>query len=63
MSFGVEALIVQICSLCYLTSLILGGNFLANQFRWRRRVSSALSTGGAAVFIGFGIRLATATMS
>src|SRR5262249_34040717 len=62
-SFGVEALIVQICSFCYLTGLILGGNFLANQFRRRRRLSSALSTGVAAVFIGFGIKLATATMS
>jgi leucine efflux protein len=62
-SFAAEAVVVQICSFCYLTGLILGGNFLASQFRQRRRLSSALSTGVAAVFIGFGIKLATATLS
>jgi leucine efflux protein len=62
-SFAAEAVVVQICSFCYLTGLILGGNFLAGQFRRRRRLSSALSTGVAGVFIAFGIKLATATMS
>jgi leucine efflux protein len=62
-SFAVLALILQVCSFAYLTALILGGNFLATQFRRRRRLSSALSTGVAAIFIGFGVKLATATLS
>jgi leucine efflux protein len=62
-SFAAEAVVVQICSFCYLTGLILGGNFLASQFRQRRRLSSALSTGVAGVFIAFGIKLATASLS
>jgi leucine efflux protein len=63
LSFAILAVILQICSFCYLTGLILGGNYLAGQFRRRRKLSSALSTGVAAVFIGFGIKLATATLS
>jgi leucine efflux protein len=62
-SFAILGLILQVVSFCYLTTLILGGNFLASQFRRRRRLSSALSTGVAAIFIGFGVKLATATLS
>jgi leucine efflux protein len=62
-SFAILALILQVVSFCYLTTLILGGSFLASQFRRRRRLSSALSTGVAAIFIGFGVKLATATLS
>ena len=62
-SFAILALILQMVSFCYLSTLILGGNFLAGQFRRRRRLSSALSTGVAAIFIGFGVKLATATLS
>ncbi len=63
LSFTILALIMQVCSFVYLTGLILGGSYLARQFRQRRRLSSALSTGVAAVFIGFGVKLATTTLS
>jgi len=62
-SFAILALILQVCSFLYLTTLIFGGNYLASQFRRRRRLSSALSAGVAALFIGFGVKLATATLS
>jgi leucine efflux protein len=62
-SFAILALILQVVSFCYLTALILGGDFLAGQFRRRQRLSSALSAGVAAIFIGFGVKLATASLS
>ncbi len=63
LSFAILGLILQVCSFVYLSTLILGGSYLAAQFRRRRRLSSALSTGVAAVFIGFGVKLATASLS
>jgi leucine efflux protein len=43
--------------------LIFGGTYLASQFRRRRRLAAGLSAGVGAIFIGFGVRLATASMS
>jgi leucine efflux protein len=63
LSFLLLATILQICSALYLTALIFGGTFLANQFRRRRRLAAGLTAGVGAVFIGFGLRLATATLS
>lgn len=63
LSFTILGVILLLCSFLYLTALIFGGNFLATQFRRRRRLSSALSAGVAAIFIGFGVKLATATLS
>jgi leucine efflux protein len=62
-SFLVLGLILQVCSALYLSGLIFGGTYLASQFRRRRRLASALSTLVGVVFIGFGIRLATASLS
>jgi leucine efflux protein len=45
----------------YLTTLILAGTALANAFRRRRRLSAGLTTGVAALFIGFAAKLATAS--
>lgn len=56
------ASVLQVCSALYLSALILGGTYLATQFRRRRALSSGLTAGVAAVFIGFGIRLATASL-
>jgi leucine efflux protein len=56
------ASVLQVCSVLYLSALIFGGTFLASQFRRRRRLSSALTAGVGAIFIGFGIRLATASL-
>jgi len=63
LSFLLLASILQVCSALYLSTLIFGGTFLANQFRRRRRLAAGLTAGVGAVFVGFGIRLATATLS
>jgi leucine efflux protein len=62
LSFLVLATILQLCSAAYLSVLIFGGTFLAGQFRRRRRLASGLTAGVAAVFLGFSIRLATASL-
>jgi leucine efflux protein len=62
-SFLILGLIAEVFSCLYLTTLIFGGNYLAAQFRRRRKLARALSTGVAAVFIGFAVRLATASLS
>jgi len=61
-SFLVLALIVEVISALYLTGLIFGGSFLAAQFRRRRRLAAGATTGVGALFVGFGVRLATATL-
>ena len=61
LSFLVLRAVLQVFSALYLTALIFGGQFLAGQFRRRRRLSAGVATGIGAVFVGFGIKLATAT--
>jgi leucine efflux protein len=63
LSFLLLGVILQFFSLLYLSGLIFGGTYLAGQFRRRRRLASALTTGVGAIFVGFGIRLATASLS
>jgi leucine efflux protein len=63
LSFLILGAICQLFSVLYLSALIFGGTFLAGQFRARRRLSAGLSTGVGMLFIGFGARLATATLS
>jgi leucine efflux protein len=46
-----------------LTTLIFTGSYLATQFRRRRRLARGLTTGVAAVFVGFAVKLATASLS
>lgn len=62
LSFLLLAGIVQIVSACYLSVLIFGGTYLSSQFQRRRRLSAGLSAGVGALFVGFGIRLATASL-
>jgi leucine efflux protein len=62
LSFLILGAICQLFSVLYLSALIFGGTFLAGQFRARRGLSAALRTGVGALFIGFGARLATATI-
>jgi leucine efflux protein len=62
LSFLLLAVILQLCSALYLSALIFGGTYLAAQFRRRRRLASALTAGVGALFVGFGIRLATASL-
>jgi leucine efflux protein len=61
LSFLLLGAVLQVFSVLYLTALIFGGQFLAGQFRRRRRLSAGVATGVGAVFVGFGIKLATAT--
>jgi leucine efflux protein len=63
LSFLVLGTIAEIISGLYLTTLIFGGNYLASQFRRRRRLARGLTTGVAAIFIGFAVRLATASLT
>lgn len=52
-SFAILGLIVQICSLAYLSLLIFGGAKLADAFRRRRRTSAAATGAVGGLFIGF----------
>jgi leucine efflux protein len=61
-SFLVLGFIAEIFSFLYLTTLIFGGSYLATQFRRRRKLARALTTGVAAIFIGFAVKLATASL-
>ncbi|VVE52242.1 leucine efflux protein LeuE [Pandoraea aquatica] len=62
-SFAVLGVIVQTCSFLYLSTLILAGYRLAEHFRRRRRLSAGATGGVGALFVGFGVKLATATLS
>lgn len=62
LSFGVLGLVCQVFSFAYLTTIILVGAKLADAFRRRRRLSAGMASGVGAMFIGFGAKLATATM-
>ena len=53
---------MQVCSALYLTALIFGGTCLAATFRRRRRLAAAGTTAVGALFLGFGLRLATASL-
>ncbi|GIF18455.1 leucine efflux protein [Actinoplanes tereljensis] len=63
LSFLVLGAVVQLFSSLYLTALIFGGKFLAGQFRRRRKLAAGAATGVGALFVGFGIKLATASIS
>jgi leucine efflux protein len=60
LSFVVLGMIAQLTSALYLTVLIFTGTYLAVQFRRRRRLAAAVTTGIGALFLGFGVKLATA---
>lgn len=55
-------LIAQACSALYLTVLILAGARLAAAFAAHRRAASAAASGVGALFLGFGAKLATASL-
>ena len=62
LSFLILGVIVQVLSAIYLSALIFGGAYLAQQFQCHRRFS-ALATGGiGSVFIGFSIKLASVSL-
>lgn len=61
--FAILGTTLQSFSVLYLTTLILAGTYLSNAFRRRRRLSAALTTGIAGLFIAFAAKLATASVS
>lgn len=63
LSFAALGLVCQICSFVYLTAIIFVGARLAAAFRRRRRLSAGMASGVGAMFIGFGAKLATATLN
>ena len=62
LSFLLLGLIAQVTSALYLTALIFMGTFLAAQFRRRRRLAASATTGVAVIFLGFSLKLATASV-
>lgn len=62
LSFLLLGTIAQVTSALYLTTLIFTGTLLAAQFARRRRLAAGVTTGVAALFLGFGLKLATATL-
>ncbi|GAA4057933.1 leucine efflux protein LeuE [Nonomuraea soli] len=60
--FLILGVILQLFSVLYLSTLIFGGTFLASQFRSRRRLSATLTSGIGVLFLGFGAKLATASL-
>lgn len=63
LSFTILGVIVQLCSALYLSALIFGGAHLARQFRRRRRLSATATGSVGGLFIGFGLKLANASLS
>lgn len=63
LSFAVLGGIVQLLSFLYLTALIFSGARLAAAFRRWRRTRTALTGGAGAAFVGFGLKLATASVN
>lgn len=62
LSFLILGGIVQVCSALYLSALIFGGTRLAETFRRRQKLAAWATGGVGAAFIGFGIKLASATL-
>lgn len=58
LSFLVLGIIVQVCSITYLSALIWGGAGLAGYFGRRRKLSAASMGVVGALFMAFGVRLA-----
>jgi leucine efflux protein len=54
--------IAQVCSAVYLSVLIFAGTRLAAAFAAHRRAASAAASGVGALFLGFGAKLATASL-
>ena len=62
LTFVALGAILQVISIIYLSALIFIGARVADAFRRRHRLSAAMTGGVGTVFIGFGAKLATATL-
>ena len=63
LSFLVLGLILQLISGIYLSLLIFTGARLAQWFRQRQRLATGALSAVGAMFVGFGVKLATATLT
>lgn len=63
LSFMVLGVIVQLVSGIYLSILIFTGARLAHWFRQRQGLATGALTGVGALFVSFGVKLATATLT
>jgi leucine efflux protein len=61
-SFSLLALVCELTSAAYLSVLIFAGARLAAEFRRRGRLAAGMTGAVGALFIGFGAKLATATL-
>ena len=59
--FLILAVTLQFFSVIYLATLIYAGNYLAEAFRKRRKLSAVSAGGTGAAFLAFAAKLATAT--
>lgn len=62
LSFLLLGVVVQVFSAAYLSLLIFAGARLAAQFRRHQRASATATAGVGALFVGFGAKLAGATL-
>ncbi|WP_213450978.1 leucine efflux protein LeuE [Rhizomonospora bruguierae] len=62
LAFLVLGAILQAVSAIYLSTLIFTGTYLATQFRRRHRLAAGGTTLVGAVFLAFGLKLATASL-
>jgi len=63
LSFLLLGLVVQVSSAAYLSVLIFAGARLSAQFRHHRRSSAVATAAVGALFVGFGAKLAGATLA
>ncbi|CAM5456971.1 MAG: leucine efflux protein LeuE [Pseudomonas sp.] len=63
LSFLVLGAVLELISALYLSFLIFTGVRLAAWFRRRQRLAAGATSGVGALFVGFGVKLATATLS
>ena len=62
LTFAILGSILQVISVAYLSALILVGTRVAAAFRRRHRLTAVMTGGVGTLFIGFGAKLATATI-
>lgn len=63
LTFAILGGILQVISIAYLSALILAGTRVAATFRRRHRLTAVMTGGVGTLFIGFGAKLATATIA
>jgi len=62
LSFVILGAVIQSFSLLYLSALVLGGRVMAQQLHRRRRLAATVGFTAGTVFVGFAVRLATASL-